>query len=671
MRIFIILALIFSLVSSCDKASQKAIEEIRKLEYQRDADPIKFINWLNSEDENIRGQAIESLGRIQDTTTISLLKNQLTDENQRIREKAAFAIGQFFSDKAEKSVLKALSEEKSKLVEARLIEASAKVGTANMFAHLTNFLKSNTPEYQKNSAIGCGILAYRGYPPLPNASTLVNLFRRTEDPEIRWSAVYGLFRMGSPAGFKTLTDSLKSVDDLSRFFILRLHEVITGLMESPDFKAYRNFKAIREVIRFVQSEAYLQKLSDMLDDPAWYNRMAAIQVITNLTPASLISDLQERVFDEHPHVRTSAFQTLANYRNIKVRQFLKEHLTTSNNWRDTGTILTILAESDEQYILNFIANSYQKLSWPKNYYYIEALKIIQNKKSTEILKKLTNTDNLAQLTTVLEILVNRNEIPTSLFINHLELADPAVTTIVSKKVSYLKDKKAIDPLIECYQKLSAPKDLEPMLAIIVALDSIGSNSAVPHLEKQLQSPYRAIREAAAHALTRITKRHYTPDYFQNALVTKYDFSRVKPDTKPIVHFTTSKGEFQLLLYPEKAPITVANFVALVDSGFYNGTYFHRVVPGFVIQAGDPRGDGWGGPSYSIPCEYNDLFYERGTLGMAHAGKDTGGSQFFITHTPQPHLNGRHTAFGKVIDGMDVIDKIEIYDQILKVVIVNH
>jgi peptidyl-prolyl cis-trans isomerase B (cyclophilin B) len=126
----------------------------------------------------------------------------------------------------------------------------------------------------------------------------------------------------------------------------------------------------------------------------------------------------------------------------------------------------------------------------------------------------------------------------------------------------------------------------------------------------------------------------------------------------------------MILYPQKAPATVSNFIELVTAGFYNGIYFHRVVPGFVIQAGDPRGDGWGGPGYSIPCEYNDIFYERGVVGMAHAGKDTGGSQFFITHTPQPHLNGRHTAFGRVVSGLEVIDRIEIYDQIIRAEIVN-
>jgi peptidyl-prolyl cis-trans isomerase B (cyclophilin B) len=106
---------------------------------------------------------------------------------------------------------------------------------------------------------------------------------------------------------------------------------------------------------------------------------------------------------------------------------------------------------------------------------------------------------------------------------------------------------------------------------------------------------------------------------------------------------------------------VANFVTLTRAGYYNGLTCHRVVPNFVIQGGDPRGDGWGGPGYAIRCEYNPLKYTRGMVGMALAGKDTGGSQFFITHSPQSHLNGQFTLFGEVIEGMDVVDIIQVGD----------
>lgn len=120
---------------------------------------------------------------------------------------------------------------------------------------------------------------------------------------------------------------------------------------------------------------------------------------------------------------------------------------------------------------------------------------------------------------------------------------------------------------------------------------------------------------------------------------------------------TEKGNIVLELFEKEAPKTVANFEKLIRQGFYNGLTFHRVIPDFVIQGGCPKGDGTGGPGYTIKCEINPKKHGSGALSMAHAGRDTGGSQFFITHTPQPHLDGMHTVFGKVIDGMDVVYRI--------------
>ncbi len=119
-------------------------------------------------------------------------------------------------------------------------------------------------------------------------------------------------------------------------------------------------------------------------------------------------------------------------------------------------------------------------------------------------------------------------------------------------------------------------------------------------------------------------------------------------------------EIIIQFYPEAAPNTVANFEKLANSGFYNGVTFHRVIPGFVTQGGDPTGTGAGGPGYTIKCETegNPHKHVAGAVSMAHAGKDTGGSQFFIVHEPQPHLDGVHTVFGQVINGMDAVLRIK-------------
>ena len=126
----------------------------------------------------------------------------------------------------------------------------------------------------------------------------------------------------------------------------------------------------------------------------------------------------------------------------------------------------------------------------------------------------------------------------------------------------------------------------------------------------------------------------------------------------IATFDTARGPIKVELYPEKAPLTVANFVNLVQRGFYDGLTFHRVIPDFMIQGGCPEGSGRGGPGYRFEDETsNGVKHERGVLSMANAGPNTNGSQFFITHIKTDWLDGKHTVFGKVIEGLEVVDSV--------------
>ncbi|RMG94912.1 MAG: hypothetical protein D6705_14940 [Deltaproteobacteria bacterium] len=127
--------------------------------------------------------------------------------------------------------------------------------------------------------------------------------------------------------------------------------------------------------------------------------------------------------------------------------------------------------------------------------------------------------------------------------------------------------------------------------------------------------------------------------------------------RPRLEIGTDAGTFEVELSPAVAPMNVANLWNLAREGFFDGLAFHRVVPGFVVQGGDPRGDGYGGPGYVVPCEWSNVVYARGSVGMALAGKDTGGSQFFVTHVPTPHLEGRYTWVGRVTRGLEVVDRI--------------
>ncbi len=209
------------------------------------------------------------------------------------------------------------------------------------------------------------------------------------------------------------------------------------------------------------------------------------------------------------------------------------------------------------------------------------------------------------------------------------------------------------------------------ISIVDALGKQKNDAAINQLKEALKSGDPLIRRRAAAALKAsgagdfsaqigtVHTRNTDADY-SRAL------SRIGKNVRAVV--TTSKGSFTIEFLPEAAPLTVDNFVQLAQRNYYRNVTIHRVVANFVIQDGDPRGDGNGGPGYQIRCEINQVLYDRAAVGMALSGKDTGGSQWFVTHSPQPHLDGGYTVFGRVVAGMDVVDKIVRGDVIQSVTI---
>ena len=148
--------------------------------------------------------------------------------------------------------------------------------------------------------------------------------------------------------------------------------------------------------------------------------------------------------------------------------------------------------------------------------------------------------------------------------------------------------------------------------------------------------------------------------------------KIDPQKTYSVTIETNRGDMVLELYPEHAPKTVNNFVFLAQEGFYDGIVFHRVINDFMIQGGDPTGTGRGGPGYSFEDEVaeNPLTHETAVISMANSGPNTNGSQFFITHSPQSHLNGMHTVFGKVVEGKEIVNTIQQGDKMLKVTVAD-
>lgn len=230
--------------------------------------------------------------------------------------------------------------------------------------------------------------------------------------------------------------------------------------------------------------------------------------------------------------------------------------------------------------------------------------------------------------------------------------DPALSAAAAERLAQLNQVQRLPELEAALGAFCLAHDSEAAQSLIEPIYRLGGRRS---LEALLDSPDHNLASLAARVLhqSEPTTLSGTGPASVGALGARGE--------RAILH--TSRGEIQLRLYPEVAPYTVAQFTRLTRQDFYRQRIFHRVVSDFVIQTGCPRGDGWGGEA-PLRCEVSPLPYRRGTLGMALAGKDTGSSQFFLCHSPQPHLDGNYTVFGQVEEGMEVVDQIQEGDTLL-------
>ncbi len=251
----------------------------------------------------------------------------------------------------------------------------------------------------------------------------------------------------------------------------------------------------------------------------------------------------------------------------------------------------------------------------------------------------------------------------------LESPDYVVRATAARLMGERKTAASAAALAKAYDRSLSDAATDARLAALGAIGAIGGEPAVAVLTRALADRDWPVRLRAAELLqglgdataapTRPAPLRHPSEFFESAAL-------LHPTVTPVAMIETRLGTIEIALNVVEAPLTTLNFVALAQAGFFNGLQIHRLVPNFVVQTGDPRGDGEGGPGFSIPDELSALPFLRGTVGMALSGRDNGGSQFFITHSPQPHLDGRYTVFGQVVKGMDVVDQLSLHDVIDRV-----
>ncbi len=254
---------------------------------------------------------------------------------------------------------------------------------------------------------------------------------------------------------------------------------------------------------------------------------------------------------------------------------------------------------------------------------------------------------------------------------HLNEPDVVVRSTAAENLGQESSEANTRALIDALPRAMRDAENGAALAILSALAKQKNKEANEAIKSALDSKDHLVRRRAVALL----KANSVGDFSDRIGTvqtrnTDADYRRAiaRIGKQPTATVVTTKGSFTIKFLPDDATLNVDNFIQLAKKGYFNGQTVPRVVPNFVVQAGDPRGDQSGGPGYTIRCEINEVSYERAAVGMALSGKDTGGSQWFVTHSPQPHLDGGYTVFGHVIRGMEVVDQIARGDRIIRVVV---
>ncbi len=673
---------------------------ILTLQDQRSLGNGKLVGYLRDDDVDVRTRAAIALGNIQDTTTLGDLISLLKDRSPRVRASAAWALGQLGSSQAQNALLERLKKEDNIIAARRSVEALGKCGTDSALAELVmsgGFLMND--RVRGEIALSVGRFAIRG---ITSEAGIEYCFRqlRHSDAGVRWRALYALWRAAPhPRIERELSQRAKEmravVSDKSAE--VRMHfATLLGRSQSPGSFELLESLSKRErrgewrvqvqIARAlgtwsVKEEKAVRVLSDWLGQQNDHVRIAVLQGLRGMKPEQLSGKTRSEL-----NKRVLAFAQGKSSRETSVRG--EAIVTTAKLFPDDYDFTDVLEERAASVRLKAKV--------------LEGFGLIPTSQSLRTLLRHTADDSGAVVRTAWETLPTlfqpknlvRFQMEDTSFAGLPEVLfrkmkasllrdDMSITTAVAQAVgdsamySLLEGgemhDQAIEELMLSYTRLSSPNDVEAMHAILETLGKFGGEKAVPVLERALNDEDRTVVQRALTAFKQATGGDYQGSAADHSRTTysDYNWKALEALSKgQKARIRTNKGSFVIQLLPEHAPFSVLSFLKLTRKGFYDGLSFHRVVPNFVIQGGDPRGDGWGGPGYSIRSEWSPVNYERGSVGLASAGKDTEGCQFFVTHSPQPHLDGRYTIFARIVSGQEIVDAIHGGDKILKVELIR-
>jgi cyclophilin family peptidyl-prolyl cis-trans isomerase/HEAT repeat protein len=730
-KLFVAFIIIFLWGSQTDFAqttSTATLTRIVRLEDERRFDR-DLQDLLRSPDAAVRTRAALAAGRIGDESAITFLADLLAkDANQQTRAMIVFALGEIESAKAADVILKVLQNGRENAdVRARAVEAAGKIAAANAKDEKSKGLGKaildaleaehlKTARHRETVLLGL-TAALRAKP--AEADTVVAKFLTDRDARIRTDAANSIARLrtqnkeiaaqlramllsdSEPTARANAARALGAAEDKAALDLL-IAAATTDADERVRVSAIRALAALKDkkaaaplLTRGEELLAIYEKAKSKKANLAEKNELLEIattlgRLLQNSNEEKAVNFLKTLRFLEKqqtPEIEL-AFARISPsiYTNNRGLFFNGERVFFNMDWRELSSIAQGWGE-----FANFEAtDENKKLSSTMQHEAFTALNFI----FTEPKSLESNPKLLLALPDLLRAYAAfKAEGSNGFIVGSLKYKDVFMRATAAE---LLGEQPASKEKVEALKKAfdaalaSDKNENDAQLAILSALVKLDKNEAIGSLKTALDAPDYLVRR---HAVQLVKQNDLTKEFpdadakvgtvkphnpasgsrLGQIFYTDADYARAvgRKNGQSRAVLTTEKGVFTIEFFPEDAPLAVDNFIRLAKSGYFDGLTVHRVVPNFVMQDGDPRGDGNGGPGWQIRCEINQIPYERGAVGMALSGKDTGGSQWFVTHSPQPHLDGGYTVFGRVNESdMKIVDKIARGDKILTVKIIE-
>ncbi len=471
-------------------------------------------------------------------------------------------------------------------------------------------------------------------------------------PKARWWPVaFALQRLDDKRALPALLTLAKDENPYARAFAVKglaaLRDraalpVLTPLLSSGTRSVLvETVRALGRIGDPASAQALIRLMNDPATDPTV--RLETVGAIGGIHVPEVADALTDTLTDPNPSVRAAALRALATF-DPQDFVIILSGLDADPHWNVRATLATVLGTLPAEAAL------------PR-------LTTMLNDSDQRVIPSVLNALVKLKAPNVAAILLEK-----------LKVDDAVVRGAAAEGLGVLKPADAAAALADAYRTGQRDPSYTARAAALAALARYGAAVATPVLKSAFTDKDWAVRVRAAMLLKEIdpasaadadTQIRPAPTTISADV---YSAPRVvDPQVSTQLYVDTDRGTIQIELAVLDAPLTVENFVTLARNGYFNGLSVHRVVPDFVVQDGDPRGDGEGGPGYTIRDELNERPYLRGTLGMAlDPWPDTGGSQYFITHSPQPHLDAKYTVFGRVVAGMDVVDQIQQWDVIRRI-----